>query len=65
MQLKLFVWRGFAPDYKGGLAFAIAEYEAEATRLVIEAAGYEPVEWGELTIYPVTHKIAAAVSGGQ
>ena len=64
MRLKLFVWTNFAPDYTGGLAFAIAENETEARQLVVAERGYSVYYWGDLTIYPISKKIARCVSGG-
>ena len=64
MRLKLFVWTNFAPDYTGGLAFAIAENETEARQLVVAERGYIVYSWGDLTIYPISKKIARCVSGG-
>lgn len=63
-KLKLFVWEGFSPDYTDGLAFAIAKDETEARKLVAEIYGFEPSNWGELTVKPLTRKVAFAVSGG-
>lgn len=64
--LKLFVWVGFAPDYSDGLAFAIAQDEAQARRLVIQAYlnGCEPGTWGELTVKSLKEPTAFAVGGG-
>lgn len=63
-KLRLFVWTDFCPDYTSGLAFAIAEDETEARKLISSQHGYEPYTWGTLAIYPVTQKIAKSVSGG-
>ena len=63
-ELKLYVWTGFCPDYTGGLAFAIAHDEAEARKLVEVEKGYEPMDWGDLAIYPLTSPIAKYVNGG-
>jgi hypothetical protein len=63
-RLKLFVWEGFCPDYTSGLAFAIAENESEARKLIKKKRGCEPYEWGELSIYPLTKRIAKSVVGG-
>lgn len=65
-RLRLFIWEGFSPDYTDGLAFAIASSESEARALVIAAYmnGCEPSSWGELTIHPLSRKIARAVGGG-
>lgn len=78
MKKKLFVWTDHNPDYSSGLAFAIARTELEAKKLVVKAHGYpienkkqfdmkywlEHINWGDLTVYPVTKTIAFAVSGG-
>lgn len=62
--MKLFVWTGFCPDYTGGLAFAIAETHEQARQLVIVAKGYEPDDWGKLSVHPVDSPIAFAIAGG-
>lgn len=64
IRLRLFVWDGFSPDYTGGLACAIAKDETEARQLIIECHGYNPSEWGTLTIHPLSRKMAKARSGG-
>lgn len=68
MELKLFVWREFAPDYTTGLAFAIAENEKEAYDMV--AAKYLaqnqpwiPADFGPVEVYEIG-KIAFSVTGG-
>ena len=63
---RIYVWREFAPDYKSGLAVAIASSEAEARRLVVKHLGLRPDDWGPLTTYPLGETVAAwAVTGGQ
>ena len=64
--LKLFVWKGFSPDYTDGLAFAIARDEAEARAMVEKEIGGSCAsrEWGTLTVYQVSRKYAAYVCGG-
>jgi hypothetical protein len=67
-SLKLFVWTNFAPDYSGGLAFAIAENEEEAKQLVKESADLKdvdwwPEDWGKLQVMDIK-KIAFQVTGG-
>jgi hypothetical protein len=62
--MRLFVWEGFCPDYTDGLAFAIAESIEQAQKLVTEAKGYEPYDWGTLREFPVTEPRAFYVSGG-
>ena len=64
-KLRLFVWTDFAPDYTSGLAFAIAKDETDARKLVLkEREMSDPYNWGTLAIYPLTKRIARAVSGG-
>lgn len=63
-KLKLFVWTGFCPDYKGGLAFSIAENEVEAKELVEKSYGLPVYTWGELEIRRLDHRVARCVSGG-
>jgi hypothetical protein len=63
-KLRLFVWRGFCPDYTSGLAVAIAADETEARAMIEKDRGYEVYSWGKLTIYPLTRKMCASVSGG-
>lgn len=62
--MKLYVWTGFSPDSTDGLAFAVAESEAEARRAVAKALGVEPYFWGDLTIHPVSETFADAAYGG-
>lgn len=66
-KLKLFVWKGFSPDWQGGLAFAIARDEAEARGLVEKECGGPCAsrDWGELTVHPLSRKYAAHVVGGE
>jgi hypothetical protein len=63
-RLKLFVFTEFCPDYTSGLAFAIAKDETEARKLIEKDRDFSVYEWGTLTIYPLTKKIAKSVSGG-
>lgn len=63
-ELKLFIWSDFARDYSGGLAFAIAENETQARRLVIQNLGYDSDDWGTLEIRPLTVRVARSVVGG-
>ena len=65
MTLSLYVWTEHACDYTAGLAFAIAEDETMARRLVIKAHGdCDPHDWGCLQILPLDAPIAFAVYGG-
>lgn len=63
-KLRLYVWEDFSPDYTSGLAFAIAESEAKARKLIEKRRGYTVYEWGTLRVYPLTKRIARCVSGG-
>lgn len=63
-ELKLFVWTDFAPDYTGGLAFAIAKTEEDARKMVIGQYGINPSDWGDLHTLPLTRKVSFAVGGG-
>ena len=64
-DLKLFVWRQFAPDYENGLAFAIAHDEREARRLIVDNLDYDPADWGPCDVHDITQPIGAACAGGQ
>ena len=64
MELKLFIWTEFCPDWTDGLAFAIAKSEKEAKKLVEKERRCNVYEWGNLNIYPLNKKIAKSVSGG-
>jgi len=64
MKLKLFVWTEFQPDYSGGLAFAIAETEAQAREMIEKDYSWGVSEWGTLQILPLNTPIAFQVSGG-
>lgn len=68
MELKLFVWEEFAPDYTNGLAFAIAETEKEAHDMVAakylaEKRPWIPSNFGPVEVYELG-KIAFSVTGG-
>lgn len=56
--MELYIWTNFSPERTGGLAFAIAQNEAEARCLVIKEHGYEPMTWGDLDIRPVGWRTA-------
>lgn len=72
-NLKLYVWPNFAPDYSKGLAFAIAESEEEAKKLIYEQTGIEHEEgsefcpeypiWGIMEVHPI-EKLAFGIPGG-
>ena len=63
-RLRLFVWTNFESNYSGGIAFAIAKDEFEASKLVEKDRGYPPYLWGNLKTYPTNKKIAFSLSGG-
>jgi len=63
---RLYIWHEFAPDYRHGLAVAIASSEAEARRLVVEHLRFDPDDWGPLTTHALDSTAAAwALTGGQ
>ena len=63
---RIYVWREFAPDYKSGLAVAVAASADEARRLVVDQLGYNPDDWGPVTVYTLGVTATAwAVAGGQ
>ena len=65
-EKRLYIWHEFAPDYKHGLAVAIASSEAEARRLVVKHLGLRPDDWGPLTTCTLNATATAwAVTGGQ
>jgi len=77
-ELKLYVWKGFYPNYAGGLAFAIAESEEEAKTMVIEnmdieqeespewiESGFPERDWGTLEVKSLTEKVTYGVFGGE
>jgi hypothetical protein len=63
-KLHLYVWDQFAPERNYGLAFAIAEDEDAARKLVTQAMGYTPSDWGDTIALPLSAPIAYAVGGG-
>lgn len=63
MELKLYIWTGFCPDYTDGMAFAVAETEEEARLLVTRWFDSTPYEWGELETTPIC-KCGYGVYGG-
>jgi len=62
--LRLFVWRGFAPDYSDGLAFAVAENIEQAQDLVVKSLGYDPSDWGTVTEHELSSPVGCGVRGG-
>jgi hypothetical protein len=63
---RLYIWHEFAPDYRHGLAVAIASSEAEARRLVVKRLRFSPDDWGPLTTCTLDATATAwAVTGGQ
>ena len=63
---RLYIWHEFAPDYRHGLAVAIASSEAEARRLVVKRLRFSPDDWGPLTMCTLNATATAwAVTGGQ
>jgi hypothetical protein len=65
-EKRLYIWNEFAPDYRHGLAVAIASSEAEARRLVVKHLRFSPDDWGPLTTCTLNATATAwAVTGGQ
>lgn len=64
-EKQVFIWREFMPDYSDGLAFAIAETESEARKLIIEELGYNPSDWGPIIVKTLDEKVAFACCGGE
>ena len=64
MELKVYVWNRFCPDYSYGFAVAIAYTEEAAIEIIkdkypwLDEEGFGPVE-----VYPL-QEMAFAVSGG-
>ena len=63
-RMRLYVWHGFAPDYTGGLAVALATSEAAARRQIVRYYGCHITNWGRLKIFPLGRSMAVAVAGG-
>lgn len=63
MELKLYVWTRFCPDYTDGMAFAIAETEEQARSYVMSYMDFVPSEWGDLETKPIS-KCGYGVYGG-
>jgi hypothetical protein len=63
-KLKLFVWEDFAPDWSGGLAFAIAHDETEARKMIEENHSFSPSDWGKLSVHRLDRRCVYSVSGG-
>lgn len=61
-KLKLYVWPEFCPDYRDGLAFAIAETLEEALEMLKKEVG-DFGDYGPVTEHDID-KIAYGVSGG-
>jgi hypothetical protein len=63
-KLKLFIWEEFDPDYYPGLAFAIAQSEDAAKKLIEQEHGFKISDWGPVSIHPLNSQIGRARSGG-
>ena len=78
-ELLLYVWEQFSPDYKDGLAFAVAETEEQAKEMIrVNLFGQEYVdkdpfclkqaerlEWGPMQVFRIDQSVAFAVIGGE
>lgn len=62
--MKLFVFPEFQPDWWTGLAFAIAENESDARKLIQDNYGSEVYEWGVMEVHELNAPIGFGVSGG-
>lgn len=66
VNLKLYIWTEFCPDYTDGLAFAIAENELEARQFIIkscESEGFNVWNWGKLEVKEIS-KCSRWILGG-
>lgn len=65
-NLKLYIWTNYSPDYTSGLAFAIAESENDARKLVETERGYTIREhqWGNLEVRVLNEPVARECVGG-
>ena len=63
IELKLYVYEGFQPNYTGGIAFAIAASEEKAKKLIAKKFGRPPKDWGKLTILAI-QPVAFCIAGG-
>jgi len=62
-NLKLYVWDS---GFYGGLAFAIAESEQQAKKLVMIGGADFPLmkhAWGKVRVMPLDEKVAFSVCG--
>ena len=64
LELFLFVWTQFCPDYSSGLAVAIAETVEQAQKLIEQSRGYKVSDWGPVQVFPANRPIAFCVNGG-
>jgi hypothetical protein len=66
MALSLYVWDEFCPDYSDGLAFAIAPDLESARAAVLSTTTADPqwMEWGPVTVHPISDGICYTRLGG-
>lgn len=66
-EFKVYVWLQYRPDYKDGLAVAVAQSLQEAIDKVVSQSGleYDPHEWGPVEVYAIRKSMAFCRSGGQ
>ncbi len=62
-NMKLFIWNDYCPDYYGGLAFAIAETEDAARKLIEKERGIPVNQWGNLEVKSLNEPIARQLEG--
>lgn len=67
-NLKLFVWHEVFYDYTPGMAFALAETEEEARKLIIDQMNISESSADDLTkepeVYEVTDRVGFGIWGG-
>lgn len=64
IELKLYIWDEFEPDWDKGLAFAIAETEKIAMHMVNNKSRHKVDEFGPVSVYPINQKISRSCVGG-
>ena len=61
--MKIYIWTGLNPDYTSGLAFAIAEDETQAKKLITKQKGCELYLIWHLEICDLNTPFAMSVGG--
>ncbi len=63
-NMKLYIWTNYCPDYYGGLAFAIAENEDSARKLIEIERRFPVYQWGDLEVRSLDKPVARQLEGG-